>query len=110
LDLNAIQYFDRQQRLSEGDLIFVQTPCDVLKEGFLLIKKMIVNYQETIIKECQTLTDDYHRMSVLKSLLQTSKLKDSNTHDHLKIDLMVKEAFKSHDDKVKLLALEVRML
>lgn len=59
---------------------------------------MIPNYMDTIIKECQTMTDDYHRMSVLKSLLQTSKLKDSNTEEHMKIDLMVKEAFKSSDD------------
>lgn len=57
-------------------MLFVQSGADVLKEAFRLFKTLFSNYIDTVLDCIKQISDTslVHKLSVMKALLQTSKL------------------------------------
>lgn len=81
--LDAVKYINRQQKLAQNDLIYCETAVDVLKEAFALLKSMFTTYQTQILAVVEKTPNDFHRMSILKALLQITKLGQGELSEEL---------------------------
>lgn len=115
---NAVSFYNRTQRLHSNEMLFCQSPVDVLKEVFLLLKQLPSLAAENgghlgvLLDLCRQIKDPSHKLQVLKAVLMTVKLGAVGLDQQMSdINQMVKEALETAtQDSIKKLAIEVLAL